>query len=96
MPCRAISFRFGVVESTHFLNCRNADVTVGRVVPHDVDDIRRSSVLLSQFGQPCVKLFVFRFPPLPVLSFEHVVLGVMHDALLCCRGKTASDDEYQR
>ena len=66
-------------KPTHFLDGRDPDVTERRVVPHDVDNVRRRAMFLAEFFQPLIESCIFCGPTFSVLSFQHVVLGVMNN-----------------
>jgi len=57
----------------------NANRAERLVVPHEVDDIWRGVVLLTQLGQLLIDIAVLDRPLLSVLRFDDVVLSVVDD-----------------
>ena len=91
MPSSAMRVQVRRLEAANLLDGRDADVTEGRVVPHDVDDVGRPAVLFLQLRQLLVELLVLGRPFVAVLGFEDVVLGVVDDlAVLLCRHCTGT------
>ncbi len=64
-------------EAADLADGGDADVAEGRVVPHDVDDVRRRAVLGAQLGEPLVQPGVLRPPALSVLGLDDVVVRVV-------------------
>ena len=63
------------------LQRREADRAEGGVIPEKVDDVRRLTVFLAQFGQLGVELLVLGRPALAVLCLQNVVLRVVDNVL---------------
>jgi hypothetical protein len=61
------------------LEAGKAGGTERRIVPQEVDDIRRLPVLLLQFGQFLVEFFILSCLFLSVMGFEDVILGVVNN-----------------
>jgi hypothetical protein len=55
----------------------NAHIAERRVVPHDVNDIRWSSVFRSEFGKSGIERLIFARPFLPVLGFKNIILSIV-------------------
>lgn len=75
------------------------EIAEGRVVPHDVDNVWRPTVLLPQFSKPGIQRLVFGGPSLTILCFENVILGVMDDCFLLRLSTTWANDrdsEYKQ
>jgi len=75
------------MKSPDLLDGGNADITEGRIVPHDVNQVGWPAVLFPQLRQFLVEFTILGGPFFAVLGFEDVVLGIMNDliAFLCRR-----------
>ena len=74
-----LDFRRRVFEAAYFLDRGDTDIALGRVIPHDVDQVRRRAELLSQSGQLPVRRLVLLSPIFTVLGVEDVVFGIVDD-----------------
>ena len=86
-------------EASDFLDRGDAHVAKGGVVPHDVDQVRGlAAIFLAKRCQLRVDVLVLDSPFLSILSFNDVILRVVHDLLCRLRqgGSEGSRQETKR
>ena len=73
----------GCFETPDGLDFRDSDFTKGRIIPHDMNNVRRGAIFLFQLGQLLVYLLVLGCPLLAVLGFKDIMLSVVDDLAFC-------------
>jgi len=68
------------IETTQGIDYRYPSISERHVIPHDVNDVRRTTaVLLTKLSQTLIEVLILSVPPFSMLLAKYVVLRVVHD-----------------
>jgi len=86
----------GRFETTNLLDRGHAYIAKGRVVPHDVNQVRWLAELFFKLGKFLVELLVFFCPLISMLGFQDIIFSILNEVFRRGRGcKTKQQQGYE-